>query len=223
MNRDFPFYDNFKIWDLIILSIVPILFTIYTFIPFSFPGISGAFIFTFAQLGAFLIVARGKISLLVKKLTVRDIVRVIVTLILQYVFAFTTAVLLMLLFKIKPTANPIIEAEMGLKFWIVIIVQLFGEELYKILLFLSSLMIMYKLTKKRKLSIIIATLISLTLFGLLHLTTYDNLIQSILLIGVASIICMYNYLKSKNILTSYLQHLLFDAIPFILVMIGIIK
>ena len=107
-------------------------------------------------------------------------------------------------------------------FWIKVFVQLFGEELYKILIFLVGLIITYKLTKKRMLSIVIGTIVSLLCFAIIHFTTYNNIIQILLLQGLASVICMYNYLKTKNILTSYLQHLLFDSIPFILAMIGVL-
>ena len=103
-----------------------------------------------------------------------------------------------------------------------VIVQLFGEELYKILIFLVGLIIMFKLTKKRTLSIVVATTISLVCFALIHMTTYNSIIQILLLQGLASLFCMYNYLKTKNILTSYMQHVLFDAIPFILAMYGLV-
>ena len=218
---DFPFYNDpkIKVFDIVILALAPILFTIYTFLPISIPWGLGPFVFTFTHLAAFLYVARGKISLLIRKPSFKEIVRVLVTLFLQYLFAIFIALFIKLVFGITSNANPILEIEMGVKFWLLVIVQLFGEELYKILLFLVALIIMNKLTKNRKLSIVVATIFSLISFGLLHMTTYGNIVQVILLQGVASIFCLYNYLKTKNILTSYLQHFLFDAIPFILAML----
>ena len=72
MKLDFPFYNdkNIKALDIFILAIMPILFTVYTFTPLEIPFGLGPYLFCFLQLGAFLFVARGKISLLVKKLTV---------------------------------------------------------------------------------------------------------------------------------------------------------
>lgn len=224
MKLDFPFYNdkNIKALDIFILAITPILFTLYTYFPFEMPFGLGPFVFCFVQLGAFLFVARGKISLLIKKLSFKDIVRVIITLILQFIFAMAVAAIIKFVFKVATNGNDVLNMKMDIIFWIKVIVQLFGEELYKILIFLVGLIIMYRLTKKRTLSIVVATTISLLCFALIHMTTYNNVIQILLLQGLASLFCMYNYLKTKNILTSYMQHVLFDAIPFILAMFGII-
>lgn len=182
----------------------------------------GPYVFTLVHLVAFLYVARGKISLLIKNPRIRDYIRIIVTLILQYIFAIGISMVLKNVLNVTLNNNEVLELNMGIKFWIAVIVQLFGEELYKILIFLAVLTIMNKKTKKRTLSIVVATTISLLCFALLHATTYNSIIQIIVLQGFVSIFCLYNYLKTKNILTSYFEHLLFDAIPFILVMIDII-
>ena len=132
------------------------------------------------------------------------------------------AVIIKFVFNFNTNGNDVLNMKMDIIFWIKVFVQLFGEELYKILIFLVGLIIMYRLTKKRTLSIIVATTISLVCFAFIHMTTYNSIIQILLLQGLASLFCMYNYLKTKNILTSYMQHVLFDAIPFILAMTGII-
>jgi hypothetical protein len=224
MKLDFPFYNdkNIKALDIFILAIMPILFTAYTFSSLSIPFGLGPYLFCFLQLGAFLFVARGKISLLIKKLSFKDIVRVIVTVILQFIFAMVIAAIIKFVFNVTTNGNDVLNMKMDIVFWIKVIVQLFGEELYKILIFLVVLAIMYKLTNKRTLSIVVATTISLVCFALIHITTYNSIIQILLLQGLASLICMYNYLKTTNILTSYLQHLLFDSIPFVLAMFGLL-
>ena len=222
---DFPFYnDNPKIntKDIIVLLLVPILFTIYTFMPFDIPFGLGPFVFFGIHFLAFLYVARGKISLLIKKPSCKDYLRVIGTLLLQFIVSISLAMILKYVFNIATNSNEVFTMDMNIFFWIKIIFQLFGEELYKILIFLAVLTIMYKKTKKRTLSITIAVTISLLCFAFLHMTTYNNIIQILLLQGLASLCCYYNYLKTKNILTSYLQHLLFDSIPFILAMFSII-
>ena len=222
---DFPFYnDNPKISniDIFILLIVPILFTIYTFLPYRLPWGITPFVFCGLHLLAFLYVARGKLSLLVRNPNFRDYVRIIVTLILQYIFTIGLSLFLSHKYQIAFNGNGIFESDMGLMFWIKIIIQLFGEELYKILIFLGMLTIMFKTTKRRKLSIFVALIVSLTFFSFLHMTTYNNILQILLLQGVATIFCFYNYLKSKNIMTSYIHHLLYDAIPFILAIMHII-
>ena len=225
LKLDFPFYnDNPKIkaWEILMLIVPAILFTIYTFLPVKFLGSFGAYVFCGVQLIVFLIVSRGKISLIVKKPKIRDFVRIVVTLILQYLFVIIFNMILTFAFNAEFNSNSVLEMDMGVSFWIAIIVQLFGEELYKIMLFLGILVIMNKLTKKRMLSIVIATIITLVCFAILHATTYNNIVQILLFQGAATFFCMYNYLKTKNILTSYIQHFLLDAIPFILVMTNIL-
>lgn len=224
-SLDFPFYnDNPKInmKDIVILLSMPILFTIYTFLPFEIPFGLGPYVFFIAHLLAFLYVARGNISLLIKKPKFKDFLRVIGTLILQYIVAVGIVMILKNVFNVATTENGVFEMEMNISFWFKIIFQLFGEELYKILIFLAVLTLMYKKTKKRTLSISIALTISLLFFAFLHMTTYNNIIQILLVQGLATLCCFYNYLKTKNILMSYLQHLLYDAIPFILSMLIII-
>ena len=206
LKLDFPFYNDnpkLKVWEILILLVPVVFFTIYSFLPNNFLGSFGAYTFCGSELIAFLIVARGKISLIVKKPKIRDFVRVIVTLILHYIFALAVGMTLTLVFHYQMNGNAVVEMDMDFSFWAAIIVQLFGEELYKIIIFLVVLYLMYKLSKKRGLSITIATIVSLLFFALIHLTTYSNIIQILLLQGVATIFCMYNYLKSKNILMSY--------------------
>ena len=224
-NLDFPFYkDNprINIKDIVILLSMPIFFTIYTFLSFEIPFGLGPYLFFATQFIAFLYVAHGKVSLLIKKPKFKDYIRIIWTLILQYIVAISIALTLEHVFNIVSNDNAIFNMNMDVNFWFKIIFQLFGEELYKILIFLSVLTIMYKKTKNRKLSIIISKLISVLCFSFLHMTTYNNIIQILLVQGLASLCCYYNYLKTKNILTSYLQHLLFDAIPFIIAMLNIV-
>lgn len=225
-KNDFPFYNDnphIRVIDIIILLAAPLFFLVYTFIPFKFPDGTGTFIFFFVELLAFLYVSKGKISLILKKINFRDIVRIIVTLILQIIFSIACAMILKFVFNITSNSNPIVNMDMGIFFWIQIIFQLFAEEMYKIFIFLGVLTVMNRLTKKRFLSVFIALLVSLVLFGVIHATTYNNWIQVILIQGGAAFFCMYNYLKSKNILTSYIQHFLLDAIPFVLAIIGVFK
>ena len=226
IDPDFPFYnENPKIaaWGILVLAAAVIYMSLSIFLEFDYPWYLGPIIFCAVPLTAYLIVARGKMSLIVKKFKAKDFVRILVTLFLQYVFVFAIGIIRNLVFHVTPTANSVMDAEMDSTFWILIIVQLFGEELYKLLIFLVVLILMYKLTHKRTLSVVAATVIMLLCFALVHVTAYDyNWSQILINQGAATFFCMYNYLKSKNILTSYIQHLLLDAIPFVLAMTGVL-
>ena len=152
-----------------------------------------------------------------------DFVRILVTLFLQYAFAFTVGIIRNLVFHVQPTANAVMDADMDLTFWVVILIQLFGEEMFKLLIFLVFLILLYKLTKKRTLSVTVATAVTLLCFAVVHATAYDfNWSQILINQGLATFFCMYNYLKSKNILTSYIQHVILEAIPFVLAMVGVL-
>lgn len=227
INPDFPFYNDNPIiepWGILLFTAVVIWMTISTFIEIEYPGYSGPIIFCALPLAVFLIAARGKMSLIVKKFKAMDFVRIIVTLILQFIFVIGITFARNVFLHAEPTANSIIDADMNATFWGLILVQLFGEELYKLLTFLIVLILIYKLTKKRMLSVVVGTVVMLFVFAAAHATAYDfNWSQILINQGIATFFCFYNYIKSKNILTSYIQHVLLDAIPFIMAMAGVFE
>ena len=226
IEPDFPFYKEnpkIEVWGILVLAAAVIYLSLSIFMEFEYPGYLGVILFCAIPLAAFLVVAKGKMSLIVKKFKAMDFVRIIVTLILQYVFVFSIGIIRNLVFHAPPTANGVMDADMDATFWVLILVQLFGEELFKLLIFLVFLILMYKLTNKRTLSVVTATVVTLLCFGLVHATAYEfNWTQILINQGAATFFCMYNYLKSKNILTSYIQHVLLDAVPFVLAMAGVL-
>ncbi|MBO4900514.1 MAG: hypothetical protein J5509_09505 [Lachnospiraceae bacterium] len=225
IDPDFPFYKEnpkLELWGILLLAAAVIWTSISVFAEINYPGYSGPIIFCAIPLAAFLIAARGRMSLIVKKFKAMDFVRIFVTLILQYVFAIGITVVRKMYFNAAPTANSILDADMNGTFWGLILIQLFGEEMYKLLTFLLALILMYRLTKNRTLSVVVATVIMLLVFALIHASSYDfNWIQILINQGLATFFCFYNYAKSKNILTSYIQHVLLDAIPFLMAMAGL--
>ena len=225
IDPDYPFYNDnptIKPWGILILAAAVIYLSLSIFLEIEYPWYWGAILFCLIPLAAFLIVAKGKMSLIVKKFKAMDFVRILVTLILQYVFVLGIGIARTMLFKTQPTANAVLDADMNSTFWGLILIQLFGEELYKLLIFLVVMILLYKATKKRTLSIVLSTLITLLCFALVHATAYDfNWTQILINQGLGTFFCMYNYLKSKNILTSYIQHVLLDAIPFLMAMAGL--
>lgn len=92
------------------------------------------------------------------------------------------------------------------------IISLLGEEL----LFFSAFFLGLKWFTKRKeplytLSVWVSGLLACLVFGLAHLWTYDfNVLQSLILIGLPSIIKVILDLKTRNLWSTYLAHLFFD-------------
>ena len=102
-----------------------------------------------------------------------------------------------------------------LLFILISFIQIIGEELIKVIVFLIAMFLVYKITNNRKLSIVISTAIALLIFGLMHYSAYNgNLIQIIFIIGLGSVFYMYAYLKTKNVVVSYLCHIIIDGLVF---------
>lgn len=97
------------------------------------------------------------------------------------------------------------------------VIQLIWEELYKFILFITALYVSYKFTSKRGFSVVIATVFALTFFGAMHLSVYSDLFYSVVTIGYGSIVTVYAYLRTKNLLVSYLVHLCYDLILMVLI------
>ena len=69
----------------------------------------------------------------------------------------------------------------------------------------------------------IATFVTLLVFGLAHYAAYGSLLQILLIQGLGSIICLFAYLKTKNMLVTYVAHLIIDFIPFGLTTLGMLS
>lgn len=118
-------------------------------------------------------------------------------------------------FGMSPSVNAIFETNIDLIFWIMLFIQLLGEELFKVSVFLILMHLIFKIAS-RKLSVILSTIITLTIFGLLHYTAYSGaIVHIILVIGWGEIFYFYAYLKTKNVVVSYITHLLVDGIVFL--------
>lgn len=102
-----------------------------------------------------------------------------------------------------------------------IVFQLIGEELGAIVPFLFVLMVCNKGLKwNRNASIWIAWIVSSIIFGIYHLSAYnDSWMQAILAIGVARLFLTIPYIRYKNIWASYLFHLAYDFLPLLVAVI----
>ncbi|ETA53815.1 CPBP family intramembrane glutamic endopeptidase [Ponticoccus alexandrii] len=88
-------------------------------------------------------------------------------------------------------------------------VQLLGEEIFTILIFLGAMAGLNRVMP-RKLALCLAVLIAAIVFGLIHLPTYQgNLIQAAALVPVRIVLLM-PYLITRNIWTSTGTHILND-------------
>ena len=213
---DFPFYNGIpKIstidWIILALSIIAVGLLI------NFPIIIDDNLFSIAlclvTLIPLLYVSRGKIDLFFRMPKRKDIKLIIICVILYYIYAMGSIYILELI-GIQTAANAS-NGAVDLLFILISFIQIIGEELIKVIVFLIAMFLVYKITNNRKLSIVISTAIALLIFGLMHYSAYNgNLIQIIFIIGLGSVFYMYAYLKTKNVVVSYLCHIIIDGLVF---------
>lgn len=208
---DFPLYNDetLGLWQplLLIASSLGVLLSL-SFLPDS-RMITTVALFL-GTLVPYLIVARGDIGTIIKKPRLGDIPLVIAMLVLTIAYSFGMALLLMKLgFEMQP--NAVVDETRDALFFVYMLFQLFGEEMIKLNLFLGALALVFRRTGDRKKSIVIAIVITLFIFGIAHLRAYNGSLAQVLLIqGVGSIFDLFLYLRTKNIMTSYVMHVLQD-------------
>ncbi|WP_314586902.1 CPBP family intramembrane glutamic endopeptidase [Paenibacillus terrigena] len=223
-NADFPFYDRqsslLSIWG----SVFIFVSIVVGFLLFSY-GIGGPlqpFMNVIFPLAAFVLVVRGQWKLLFRKLVLKDTILIIGTVVVNIIVTFIVAAIVSKLFGTNP--NQATEGPQPLSFFLKTIPMLFGEELISILPFLIILKISVQYLKlSRKKGVILAVILTALIFGAYHLPTYNwNIVQCILVIGTARVILLYPYLKTKNIWTSTIAHIMNDWFIFSLAFLGTI-
>lgn len=220
---DFPFYNNnpkLSIQRWIILLISVLIPLILIFLPHTGLERAEGILYFLIPFLIFGIVSSWKYDLICKKLQRNDLKLIISLIILEFIFSIAIALIIKYIFNIHAQTNPAIGELSSLLFWIVFPFQIFGEELLKIIPFLLLLTIFYKISNNRKISIVISTALVLIMFGLIHLPAYKNIFSVLLLQGLGSIFTMFGYLKTKNIFVSYLIHIIYDTITFIIASVG---
>ena len=219
MGKDIPFYNNIpklSKWDWTILTCsVLLLIGFLTIIPLPSEYLSISF-FLLGLLPA-LYICKGKYNIFFKKISLKDIKLIILLLIGTYIYNIVMGAIL-----VRLTGSIAGHSEMNtvpsLIFVISMIIQIFGEEFFKIFLLLILMYLVYRFTNNYKSSIIIGLIGSMIIFGLCHYMAYNGRILQILLLqGFGSIFEYFAYIKTKNIWVSYLLHLLRDILPVFLI------
>ena len=219
---DFPFYndENFGVREEIILAIGVALFVVWTLLPSGLvPRLVRRVVYLLATLIPYLIVAKRKLKPIVKRLRAYDFVLIIGFVVLNLFLLLQAGGLLVnagLMDAGSVTANRVIDETKDAVFAIGFVIQILGEEMFKLTLTLLVLTVLYRKTGKRKLSIIVAILINAVAFGLLHYGTYGSLIWVLVAQGTSGVLLSYLYLRTKNVLVPFLNHLLYDTVGIFL-------
>jgi membrane protease YdiL (CAAX protease family) len=102
-----------------------------------------------------------------------------------------------------------------------LIFSMMAEELVKFIPLMFLMRVLFKYTSNRKLSIVVSSAITLVIFGLIHLEPSVSVISVLLVQGLGSLFHLYAYLKTKNLLVSYISHLMTDAIILTMAFMGL--
>ena len=109
----------------------------------------------------------------------------------------------------------------GAMILVITVFNVLGEEFIKFIPFMFLLRVIYKYSNNRKLSVIISVALILIMFASMHAFNPIMFIFALFIQGFGSIFEFYGYIKTKNVLVSFLCHLLTDEFIFMLMLLGI--
>lgn len=85
-----------------------------------------------------------------------------------------------------------------------------SEEIIKFIPFIFFLRVFYKFSDNRRMSIIISVILVMIMFASLHAYNFNMFIFALFVQGFGSIFEFIGYIKTKNIIVSYITHLCTD-------------
>ena len=213
-GMDLPIYNDasLAIWQPVVLILCALL-AVATPRLVTDDRIIKSLIMLLGTLVPFLVISRGNIGSIIRRPRLGDIPLVVVTLILTIVFSLCMGYLLMVVLGVQMQANAVYDEVKGEFFYQALLIQLFGEEMFKVDVLLGAMALAFRRTGNRKTSLMVAILVTMFLFGIVHITAYKGSILQILFIqGLGSIFCLFCFLRTKNVLTSYAMHVLLDVL-----------
>ena len=219
---DIPFYnDRPKLsvfdWGIMLVSVI-LTIGYLTVIPITNEYLPLALFLT--GIIPALYVCKGNYSLFFKKLRLKDIKLIILCIVAIYIYVVGIR---LILFPVGMTSHAGLDSGVSLITIFNLLLQVMGEEFFKVFILLILMYVVYKITRNRNMSIFVGLIASMVIFGLAHYDAYDGKILQILIVqGLGSIFEYYAYLKTKNIWVSYLIHLIQDLIPEVMILLHVI-
>ena len=222
-TRDFPYYKHnprlSKTAWIVLLVLIPISLLTYSLIGI-FSEFIGSIVFCALLLIPLLYFSNWDVSLIFHKPSRDEIILAVLMFIGYIVYAIVVGSVLdsFALSGVSDTAYEVVDIESIVS----LVYSMMGEELIKFIPLMFFLRVFFKYTNNRTLSITLSSIIIMIAFGLLHYyPPYMTLISVLVLQGAGSIFEIYAYVKTKNLLISYLSHLLTDMIIFCLLFLGV--
>lgn len=226
-GRDFPYYDGRPVqlvgwkWAVILLSCL-IGFAVLLFYPAAnnVQMLVSRVLFPAIPLAVFVGLTGRYWRALFGRISGADLLTMLAFFLLNLAVTFGMGAIVMKLFgaNANTAADGIFDhgpAE-TIAFYAGTGIQLFGEEVFTILPFLSIMYFLHaKMHLSRNTSVLLAWLVTAVGFGAAHLPTYGwNFAQAFLVIGAARLVLTLAYIRTKNILVSTGAHILNDWVIF---------
>ena len=101
------------------------------------------------------------------------------------------------------------------------IFSIMSEEFVKFIPFIFFLRLCFKYFENRKLSVIISVILVMIFFASLHAYNFKMFLFALCIQGFGSIFEYIGYIKTKNILISYITHLCTDVFIFSIAILGL--
>ena len=98
--------------------------------------------------------------------------------------------------------------------------SLMVEEFLKFIPFMFFLRVAFKFSNNRKLSVIVSMALVMLFFASLHAYNLNMLVYAIFIQGLGSIFEFIGYIKTKNILVSYITHMATDILGYSALLFG---
>lgn len=220
-SRDFPYYKkNPKLsktaWIVLLLTI-PISFIVYGIVAID-SELIGSILFALILLVPLMYFSKWDFSLIFHKPT-KDEIKLAVLLFVGYmIYAVVVGEFLEIIGQASQAGADYLGVSWEMLFSLVF--SMLAEELVKFIPLMLIMRFVFKNTGNRKLSVIIAAVVVMVFFGLLHYDEGITPILSVLLIqGLGSIFELYGYIKTKNLFVPYLCHLLTDGFIFLIMLL----
>lgn len=217
-DYDFPFYNKnpyIPKWGWVVLLLVFIVGTVLSLSDKLHFAILTCIVFIVPVL-YFL---KWDYKAIFRKLSRRDIALAVALFVGYFVYAMVMGMLLEQMGIVSSgTVDPNSVSPITL---VTLIFSIMGEEFIKFIPFMLFLRILYKYTNNRKLSVIASVALVILMFASLHASNPVMLIFALFIQGIGSIFEFFGYIKTKNVLVSYLCHLFTDEFIFIIGMLGL--
>ncbi|SDA37176.1 hypothetical protein [Methanobrevibacter millerae] len=217
-DYDFPFYDknpHIPKWGWIVLFIAGLIGYIFT--------ISSKI--HFAILGCIVLIVpvlyflKWDYKAIFRMPSLRDILLAAALFVGYMLYAF---VMDMILAQFGIVSSGIVEENsITVMSLIPPIFSIMGEEFVKFIPFMFFLRVFFKYSNNRKLSVIASVALVMIMFASMHAYNPVMFIFALFIQGLGSIFEFFAYVKTKNIVVSYLTHLFTDEFIFIVSLLGV--